>query len=539
MQGKTLILGVLAAATFHVPLASGQAPTWRVVAGQDGRIATANLPAGTNRGITDSLLGDAGADQVGFRVTTPTTSAGYWAAKQGVLTRYTQLGVTGPLGPGRSGSESSHVFLSVTTGGSGAAVDGQRAFLARASEPGSTVNASYGLWRWDLARNIEVARTLTNGTLGPGLGPDWTFPNAADFTSARAISGGRLLLDADVKSQTNLDRRLVALHVPGQGNRPCLMSASTDPLLSPGLTPGDTFSTGWSFNTLSVSPAGRAYGRFSASGSRAGIWEICNGAPRAIVANDDTGDLGPDIGLDAAAFTTGIEPPFPGYRDNFFFFSAFRRTPGASSDYGLFWHDGASNRAMAFNDDAGVYGPNWQNWTWRTFDQDSLSVGGDYTAFYATVATGDGGNVGGYWRVRAGQRPELLALVGIPGQFGPEPKRQWRSFGASAVLPTGDLLLEARTDPGNEYALWLLEPGRVPRRVLSIGQIVSLPTASGPADGAVTTFNLTDGGADHSRGTDSWVGMDGTVLVTASIANYGEVLLVSRPTDRIFINAFD
>jgi hypothetical protein len=539
MQGKTLILGALATAVFHVPLASGQGPTWHVVAGEDGRIATGNLPAGTNRGITDSLLGDAGADQVGFRLTAPTTSAGYWAAKQGVLTRYTQLGVTGPLGPGRSGAESSHVFVSVTTGGSGAAADGQRAFLARASEPGSTVNASYGLWRWDLNRNVEVARTLTNGLLGPGLGTEWTFPNAANFTSARAINGGRLLLDADVKSQTNLDRRLVAMHVPGQGNRPCLMSASTDPLLSPGLTPGDTFSTGWSFTTLSVSPAGRSYGRFGASGSRAGIWEICDGAPRAIVANNDTGELGPDIGLDAAAFTTGIEPPFLGDAGHFFFFAAFRRTPGASAEDGLFWHDGVSNRALAFDDDTGFHGPNWQDWTWRTFDANSLSVGGDYAAFYATVTTGDGGNLGGFWRVRAGQRPELLALVGIPGQFGPEPKRQWRSFGASAVLPTGDLLLEARTDPSDEYALWLLEPERAPRRVLSIGQIVSLPTADGPLQGAVSGFNVPDGGADYSRGTDSWIGRDGMVLLPANVTNYGEVLLASRPTDRIFITAFE
>lgn len=539
MQSKTLVLGALAAALFHAPLSNGQAPTWRVVAGEDGRVATANLPAATNRGITDVLLGDTGAGQVGFRVSSPSASSGYWAAKQGVLTRYTQMGVTGPLGPGRSGGESAHVFISLTDGGSGAAPDGQRAFLARASEAGSTTNASYGLWRWDLTRNIEVARTLTDGPLGPGLGAGWVFPNAEDFTSARAINGGRLVLDANVRNGVGDSGHLIARHVPGQGNRPCVLAGSTDPLLSPGLTPGDTFSSSWSFANLSMTPTGRVYGRFGASGSRGGIWEICDGAPRAIVANGETGDLGPSIGIEAATFTTDMEPPFPGYGDNFFFFSYFRRTAGGSSNYGLFWHDGTSNRAMAFNDDAGVHGPNWQGSTWRTFDTDSLSVGGEYTSFIGTVTVNGESGPRGLWRVRAGHSPELVALIRLTGQYGPEDNREWASFGASAMLPNGDIILEARTDPGDEYALWLLEPERAPRRILSLGQTVSLPTATGPAPAVVSSFNLPDGGAAYSRGNDSWVGADGMVLVTANVANYGKVLVASHPSDRIFRAEFD
>ncbi len=540
MHNKTLTCGALAVALLYAPLSFGQGTAWRVVAGEDGRVATADLPAGTPRLITDTLLGDAGNGQVGFRVSSPSTAAGYWAANQGVLTRYTQIGVTGDLGPGRTGTEAGHVFLSITTGGSGAAPDGQRLFLGRASEPGSAVNASYGLWRWDRTRNIEVARTLTSGLLGPGLGPNWVFPNDAGFASARTLPGGRAVMDADIRSsQTGASSHLITRHVPGQGNVPCVMAASTDPALSPGLTPGDTFTSSWSMNTMSVTPSGRVYGRFGASGSRAGIWEICNGAPRAVVANAVVSELGPDMGLAAATFAADIEPPFPGYGDTFVFFAPFRRVQGGSSEYGLFRHDGASNRPMAFNDDAGVYGPNWLDSTWRTFDTDSLSVGGNYAAFSSLVTTGDSTNARGLWRVRAGQRPELVALIGIPGDYGPEPKRQWRSFGGSAVLPTGDIVLEARTDPGNEYALWLLEPDRDPRRILTIGQIVSLPTATGLVPGAVSDFNVPDGGADYSRGVDTWVGMDGMVMVTANITNYGEVVLTSHPTDRVFLDAFE
>ncbi len=533
------LAAALAAALIHAPLAHAQNADWTVVAGEDGRVITAGLPNGTGRNITDSILGDVGRNQVGFRISSPDNLAGYWAYQQGTFVRMTELGVSTSRGPGRSGAEAAHVFLNVYTGNGAAAPDAQRAFSGRAGEAGNTATATYGVWRWDGTRNVEAARTLTDGPLGPGLGTGWEFPNDSAFATARALDGGGILMDVSLKSPTGGSSRGIVKHVAGQGNQPCLRIGATEAALAPGLVAGDSFQTPYSFeNNLAVTAAGRVYGAFNASGSRAGIWEICNGAPRVIVANGQTGTQGPAIGIATATFTTSIEAPYPGLAGQFYFFSAFRRTSGANSEYGLFWNDGTNSRPMAFADASGTYGPNWLNATWRNFDTSSLSTSGGYAAFSASVNTEDSTPTG-FWRVRAGQRPQLLALIGLTGQYGPEPNRTWRSFGASAVMANGDLLLEARTDPGDTYALWLLEVGRAPRKILAPGQAISIATTTGTVQTTVTDFDIANGGSTHSRGRDLWAGADGTVLVSALVPSYGEVLLTAKTSDRIFRHDFE
>lgn len=520
--------------------ASAQAQ-WRVVAGEDGRIVTSNLPNGTNRGISDYYLGDAGGDHVGIRVSSPDALLGYWANKQGVLTRYTENNVGGFRGPGRTNSEANHVFLNVYSEWGAASSDGQRAFAARAGDPANTANASYGLWRWDTVRNVEVARSFVEGPLGPGMpaGSGWVFPNSSTFAAARMMVGGQMLINSVVNSVAVGDRLLLTKHVPGQGNRPCMMRNSTEAALGPGLG-SSVFDTSWDFTDLAVTPAGRVYGSFRASGSRGGIWEVCNGAPQALVLDDVTDTRGPDIGISTAMFTADVYPPYPGVAGSFFFFSYFRVTPSSNSSFGLFLHNGSRNVPLAYNDTAGLYGPNWANSTWNLFDTPTLSTGGDYAAFAASVQTGAGGNANGFWRVRKGSRPELVALIGSPSQYNPEPNRTWRSFGASAVLSNGDLLLEARTDPGDTLALWLLERGNpTPRKILEQGQIITFATTNGQVQAPVSYFDLSNGGATYSRGSDSWVGADGTVMVVADLTGYGEVALKGRPSDRIFGDGFN
>jgi hypothetical protein len=536
------MLAALAAASIHVPGALAQTVPWRVVAAESGGVVVAGLPA-SGRFIYDVSVGDVGAGLVGLRVSSPDSSAGYWARQQGTFKRYTQLGVTGVQGPGRSGAEATHVFNSVSSGGSGAGADGQRAFLARAGAPGAPETATWGLWRWNTAHNVEVARVLTDGALGPGLGAGWVFPNASDFTSGRMMNGGRVLLDADVTSPTGASSHLIAKHVPGQGNQPCIRAGSTDPSLAPGLSAGDSFTTSWSFSNLALTPEGRVYGRFSASGSRSGIWEICDGAPRAIAANNEAGARGPDIGVATATYTGDIYAPYPGNDGAIAFFASFRPTSGDSSRLGLFRNDGAGNRPLAINDASGDYGPHWEGSTWRVFDTDSLSVAGEYAAFGGGVTTGDGGNPAGFWRVRAGVAPELVALIGLVGSYGPEANRTWRSFGASAVLANGDIVIEAQTDPGDEHALWLLQAGHAPRRILELGQSVAVPTASGNVQAALTSFDVPNGGALYDRGGDGWIGADGTILIGAGVNGYSDtswlIAQPSNPIDRIFRNGFD
>lgn len=537
MFNRKLIIAACALA-LTLPQAYAQVP-WQVVAGEHGSIAASNLPAGVYRGISEYYLGDAGGDHVGIRVSSPDAYLGYWASKQGVLTRYTENNVGGFRGPGRSGPETNHVFLNVYSDWGAASSDGQRVFAARAGDPANTANASYGLWRWDTVRNVEVARSFVDTTLGPGLGSGWVFPNSSTFASARMMSGGQMLISSIVNNVAIGDRLLLTKHLPGQGNRPCMMRNSTDPALGPGLG-GNVFDTSWDFTDLAVTPQGRVYGSFRASSSRGGIWEICNGVPQPLVLDDVADERGPDIGISGAMFTSEVYAPYPGVPGTFFFFSYFKLTPSSSSAFGLFLHNGSRNVPLAYNDAGGLYGPNWAGSTWNQFNTETLSTGGEYAAFSASVSTAAGGSASGFWRIRRGNRPELVALIGSPSQYNPEPNRTWRSFGASAVLSNGDILLEARTDPGDTLALWLLERGNpTPRKILEPGQTINFTSTTGPTQATVSSFDISNGGAGYSRGNDSWVGADGTVMVVADLTGYGEVALKARASDRIFSSGFN
>jgi hypothetical protein len=541
MRTRKLLLVTLSAALLYPHVVIGQS-TWRVVAGASGSVAAPGLPAG-ERSYTDVLLGDAGNGYAGIRITSPSSAAGYWALKQGTWTRYTQIGSAGDiLGPGRTGSESGHVFLDVVTGGSGAGADGQRVYIARAGDAGNTQNATWGIWRWDTSRNIEVARVLTDGPLGPALGTGWVFPNSSSFSSARAMNGGRVLINADVTTPTGASRRFLAKHVPGQGNVPCMLRQSTEPGLSPGLGAGDYFDASWGISSLALTPSGRVYGAFSTS-ARYGIWEVCDGAPRALAVNNETGARGPDIGIATATFaTTSFGTPRPGNPGSFYFFASFRPTDPDTSRLGLFWNDGTSNRPLAMNDSAGTYGPGWEGTTWNSFDTNTLMSAGSYAAFNASARTTDGGNPSGLWRVRAGGRPELVALIGLTGAYGPEPNRTWEAFYSRAIFSNGDILVSARTNPGAENAFWLLKAGSPPERVLATGRNVSVPTSAGVVQAAVTSITIDNGVADYSGGGDSWAGADGSVLIQADVAGYGGARLMAIPSnlvDRIFVTGFD
>ena len=524
---------------------AAQATVWRTVAGESGSVIAPDLPPGTSRNLTDVYIGDAGRDLFGFRVNGPTALEGYWAQRGNRIARYTQLGSAGTFGPGRSGAEAGHVFLSVNSGWGGAAPDGQRNFLARAGDPAATLNASYGLWRWDGTANIEVARGSTDGALGPGLGAGWVFPNSSGFATARMLSEGNMLMYADVRSPTGAESDILALHVPWQGNTPCMRSETIEAALAPGLSAGDEFfATSAGISRFSVGRDGRIHGRMAATGSREGVWEFCDGPPRAIAVNDETGVRGPDVGDSAAEFSAfSARAPLSAGNGKLVFFADWR-VPPASGRTGLFLHDGAGNRGIAYNEPSGFHGPNWLDSTWRTFDTGMLSVARDYSAFVAGLDTPDGGDPTGLWRLRAGDRPELVALIGLTGApYEPEAGRTWRSFDAVAVLSNGDILLEASTNPNSTRDLWLLRQGEAPRRILSPGQVVDVQTAQGTVQTTVTSFDVPDGGANYSDGSDRWVGADGTLYLSVNSANFGRLLITTRiaipDPDIIFLGDFE
>ncbi|MEO5561381.1 MAG: hypothetical protein ABIO49_15585 [Dokdonella sp.] len=536
---KKLACAAFAGTVLHCALAIGQTTTWRVVAGADGGVPTPDLPNGVGRAFNDTYLGNAGAEQLGLRVSSPAVSIGYWARRQGVLKRYMQTGVADATGPGRTGGESSHVFREITSGWGDVSPDGQRIFVARAGDPAASLaNASYGLWRWNGVKNIEVARTLIDDVLGPGLGAGWAFPNANDFTNGLSMNAGNVFLDARVTSPTSATRYLIAKHVPGQGNLPCVLSDATDAALAPGLGGGDSFYPNWNASSFAVDSANHVYGRFVTGANRRGYWEICNGAPQAKAVDNETGARGPQVASASAYFSTFYGSPVPGTAGAFYFVATGYQISGGASLGGLFRYDNGHNRPIALNGDAGAYSPNWQGSTFSTIDQSTLSAGGSYASFEANVNTG-GGTARGLWRARVGNSPEPVAILGVIGTYAPEAGRTWSQFEASAALANGDIVLDARTNPGSEHAIWLLQPGAVPRRLLVEGQSVSVPTTTTPMQVVVTSFSLPNGnftGAQYSRGVDSWIGADGTLLVSA---NYGALLLMTQASDVIFRNGYD
>jgi hypothetical protein len=512
-----------------MPSVHGQALTLQVIAGESASVATPDLPPSASRTLHDYAVGDAGGTRFGFRGQSAVAAEGYWAMTGGRVQRYAHLNTTALPGPGRVGAEASHVFLSLPAGGGSASPDGQRSFAARAGDPAATLNASHGLWRFDGTRNIEFARASTDAVLGPGLGAGWTFPNSAGFGDARMLDAGRVVFVAEVTNAVAGDARIIARHVPGSGNQACMRTGATEPSLSPGLGVGDSFAaTTLTLSRLGAAHDGRIYARLPVTGLREGIFELCDGASRVLAADDEIGLLGPDIGIANTSFTGFVTmPPLPSGTEAVTFFANWT-APSQPTRLGLFRHDGNSNRGIAYTEPSGFHGPNWEGATWRTFDVDSLSVAGDMAAFEAGLETG-GGDPVGLFRVRAGHSPELVALIGVVGApYEPETGRTWRTFDAIAVFDNGDIVLDATTNPNATRDIWLLRRGKSPRRLVSPGQAIRVPTAQGPVDTTVSSYSLPLGGVRTADGSDSWIGTDGTLFFSAQAAGFNRVLVTTR-----------
>lgn len=544
MSNKIPLIAAIVTALAIPSVGLAQDVPWRVVLGTSASVTVPGLPAGS-RSFSDEEIGHFGAGTVGARLTSPSDAIGYWVLKQGFWTQFTKNGIAGAtVGPGRTGSEASHVFASILTGGTSVGSDGQRAFIASAGAPGNPNTTSWGVWRWDTANNIELVRGLVEGAQGPNLGflgSGWVYQNTiSTFQNTFSMNNGQVLINAYVTSPSGLSRQYLAKSVPGQPVTPCALRNATDSSLAPGLAAGDYFDATWNVNDLSVSPQGDVYGALSTNQGRLGIWKLCAGAPQALAVNSETGVRGPDIGISTATFVS-FSPANPGMGDNFNFFASYRPSSNEFSRQALFWHDGTTNRPLAINDAANLYGPHWNDATWSSFNSSSLSTAGEWSAFQAVAHASDGGTPSGLWRVRAGGTPELVALIGLV-QYGPEPNRTWDAFYGNAVLANGDIIIEARTQPGTEYAVWLIKKDGTKQRILKVGQTVSVPTTNGVMQSTVSSYSLPSGAAAYGRGGDSWIGIDGSLLIRVGLTTYGTSLITalpSNPVDKVYANGFD
>lgn len=531
MTRTPLFLGLLAL----LPLAANaQTAAWSVVAGEDARIPMSPLQGNSERTIDKLYLSGTASDRFGFRHGSPDADRGLWARTNGAFVRYMQYNVNGVTGPGRTGTDAGHVFTQLHDEYEDVAPDGSRVFLARAGNPAVPSTLSNGAWVWTGSGNREVARSLDVGTLGPGLNDGSYIDGSSGFQQLRALGGGQVLADVSVIGPTTARNEVIFKHVPGVGNQACAMSNSTNALLSPGITAGDTFER-WSSNTRirTVDTQGRIYGQFAVSGSRTGIFELCNGAPRALAVDEDSGARGPGIpGNPNAVFTSFYNGAVLGAPGLFHYVAIAQIVPGGSSVNGVYRNDGTRNRPLALSGDTGEFSPHWAGSVFTVFEEATLDAAGRYVTFGADVNAG-GQSVSGVWRAGSSAGPRPAAIKGVVGEFGPGPGLTWTSFGARTVLSNGDIVMRANTSDG-VTGLWLLQEGKAARRILAIGDTVTVPTTSGPANVAVNDWSLPAAGGtavQYMSSRDGWASADGTILVRATVATYGAVWLTAKPSN--------
>lgn len=540
MVRKNTCVGALALSLMLPLAAAAQTTNWKVIAAESGRVPLAPFATGSDRAMSVMRLADVGQNRWGLWVTAPSADGGLWMQTSSGLQRYMQLRQSGAAtGPGRTGTEQGHVFIDRYDGYEDSARDGGRVFLARAGDPNSAASQSNGIWRRTASGNVEVARSQDAGVLGPGI-PGWYFQGNTGFRGQLATIGGGVMIDGVLVDTSVTEHDAILKHVPGQGNVPCAVSGVPDMPYSPGLTAGDTFGRWYSGTPATVDSRGRVFARLGVSGSRVGLFELCNGAPRVLAADEATGDLGPGLDDAAGTFLDFFNAPVFGAPNTFHFVATARPTGGGSSVNGVYRNDGARNRPLALSETTGTLSPHWGNSTFSVFSEDTLDAAGQYVVFSAIVNT-NGNTVRGLWRAGTADGPQPLAIVGTIGDYAPEQGLTWSSFNRNTIFPNGDIVVDARTSD-NVNALWLLRAGQRPQRILQIGQKVPLQTTSGVVQATIESYALpsssNDRAAQYLSGRDSWAAADGSVLVQVGLTNYGKAWILSSPTDYVLQDGF-
>ena len=532
----------LAIAGFALPISPlhAQLANWSVVSANNTIIPTAGFPSTVAPSFFRYGVGDVGQGLIVGESSTGGTLAGRYARINGVFTQYVQLDVSGLKGPGRSGAEAGHVFRVITTGDHDIGANGQVVFSGRAGAPGSvTSTLPVAVWRWNTQANIEIARNLTDGALGPNLGPGWFFDSTPLL---RSLPNGNVIIDADLISPTSANRDAVILHVAGVGNTPCVLQGSTDLSLSPNLGDNSTFAlAGAGFRPVALASKVYLTAATTASTGGRGIWEICNGAPRAIAATDRSTALGPSYGVSTAYFSNLFTNVRPGASGDLVFEGQFRDANVVSQPFfnGIFRHRSGVNQRLAYTGTTGTQGPNWLGSTFSTLNAASLTSAGRHIAFEGDARTPDNTTVGGIWRIRPDGNPEPVALEGILGQFGPAPGQTFARFDQWTLFANGDVIANCAVNGGSN-GLYRFAIGRAPETIIRVGQTIPVQTTTGIVQATVNSFQITvpendSGNSSYNwSGIDSWTGTDASVLLSASInvggTNVG-VLLLSQVAD--------
>lgn len=540
-----LIAACLAASSTHAQPAD---PQWRVVAANNQApvVLPSLLPATGTFGITRVSLAD-GDGALGLARQHDSAPHNLWVERAGTLSAFAGLLATGAQGPGRSGGEAGHVFRSIWYKHDGSVGPG-RVFGARAGEPTQPADAAtWGLWHWNGQRNNEIARLDVTGNLAPGFTAGIQFTSfgstgSTTYPNAQALADGRALIEAQVSGGL----KSIVLHTPGNGNQGCILESSTDPAWSPDIADAYFYDSGLSvIQTAIPATDGAVYlasaYRIGTSTSQRGIFRICDGAPRSLARSGVSGAFGPGMADSSATFSE-FDRVRPGDRGGEVFF--WGRGSGTAGNFiGGFHHANGLNRPLWLNDTEGAYGPGYSSYRFNQTSAPVLYAGGEHAVLNTTIRPAAGStSVRGLWRLRPGQSPQPVAIVGDTGAYAPAAGRAWRSFATVTILDNGDILTVAEVSNPIAIGVWRLRPGAAPEAVLAVGDLVSVPTASGIEQRAVTSISASQFD-DLAPRVDNWASRQGDVLVRANvqgISSLAHVYLrgrVSRP-DHLFAHHF-
>lgn len=493
----------------------------------------------------DIRLNDRGRDQVHLAVER-SGAIELWRSASSGLELYAGVGSDGAIGPSRSGSEATHVFRSLFQQPIDMGGNGVLAFSGRAGPPAPTALdfATYGLWIAAPGGNVEIARSRnyvagqSTTPLDPGVG-NLRFSTSGNFVKkVWVLDDDQVLFAATIVDPDNSTSRLALVrHVRGIGNQICALSGNY-------LGQVVAFSD-WQ---IQVNRSGQVYVASSSYGD--GFWRICEGAGVPLVKENETGLLGPGLLSPTAYF------PYPVLGLTRFAVSDARSiifgghvvdsSAGAWEGVGIFRNTPEGNQPLALT---GVLGPLGSGLPEMPFKRIEVSLSpktsGEHALFGGTVQT-QAGEVDGLWRILPDDNVEAVALEGTTeAVLSPEPGKVWFDLYASqaGIYPNGDIVLKARAIPESHDAIWLLRRGAAPQRLLSIGDTIRVPTATGMANATVNHFLPANSFSYGDEAADAAMGSDGSLLLQVGVnePGLGPVFLLRRVTDPtlIFFSGFE
>jgi len=509
-----------------------------IISDQNANITFPNLPASYNIASASPSISDVGNPDMGIFLTSAAVGNGHWAQVEGSWRQFGAINNSGVTGPGRTGTESGHVFFE-WDGVSDSAGSNVRTFVARAGSPLQPASvATFGVYSFNGVANVEVARVGNVGALGPNLATGWQF-NTSSNPFGRIIpqASGRVVISGVVDSPSNTFSPAVVLHVPGFGNRGCAANGLSGPL-APGVD-----LTFIELREAVAASDGQVYVRGTqrngASVTADGVWAICEGAPSVKALAKVTGVRGPGLAASTAFFSAIQDQITTAGGDNFYFAASGQETAGAGAVPfdGIFRHDGTANAPVALRSLQGELGPKVAGSVFSQFSTNKTQAAGRFGLLRATVSdvVPPANSREGLWRTTTGSSAQPIALVNATGTLAPSATRRWVSFQNEAIFANGDVLTIATTSltagGDQKRGLWRLRPNRAPESIMAIGDRVTVTAASGPQLVAITDIESVDsssGPVQLYSGEDSWASVDGSIIVGVNLAGFGSTTFYVR-----------